>query len=98
MLDALYDARERKLGDSQSKCAVLPIATNAGGDVFAYDVSMYDGTDRHSDRRFRFVMPDSCSAPDKVEINSKASYKDTVMTNTLKLGKVVTVTELEPEN
>eukprot|EP00520_Triparma_pacifica_P008628 CAMPEP_0118634730 /NCGR_PEP_ID=MMETSP0785-20121206/1703_1 /TAXON_ID=91992 /ORGANISM="Bolidomonas pacifica, Strain CCMP 1866" /LENGTH=2059 /DNA_ID=CAMNT_0006525725 /DNA_START=76 /DNA_END=6252 /DNA_ORIENTATION=- len=92
-LDALFEARMSKLWSSNSKCAELPIATDSDGNDLSYDDS--HGDVYHHNMKFRFVMPDSCPAPqDKIEKNSKESFKDTIMTNALKFGRVIKVTDL----
>jgi hypothetical protein len=94
MLDALIETRESKLRDSQSKCSALPIATDSDGNDYYYNAENTNEWD--AAKKFRYVMPESCPAPaGKVEMNSKMSFKDTVVANQLKFGKVVRVTDID---
>jgi hypothetical protein len=94
MLDALIETRESKLHESQSKCSALPIATDWDGNDYYYNAENTNEWD--AAKKFRYVMPESCPAPaDKVEMNSKMSFKDTVVANQLKFGKVVRVTDID---
>jgi hypothetical protein len=94
MLDALIETRESKLWESNSKCSVLPIATDKKGNDYYYNAENTNEWD--AAKKFRYVMPESCPAPGgKVEMNSKMSFKDTVVANQLKFGKVVRVTDID---
>ncbi|GMH68971.1 hypothetical protein TL16_g05051 [Triparma laevis f. inornata] len=96
----------RKQGMYQDRCSAMPVATDeAGNDLysgpFGHECSRYDSDnnlvtieDCDSQKRFRFVYPDTCPRmvddveEKRVEQRSKQEFKDTIKAGTMKMGMV----------